>query len=225
MFNLELKLIAQVGLVGFPNAGKSSFLRSVSNATPKVANYPFTTIRPHLGTIQFKDTESLTVADLPGLIEGAHEDRGMGHEFLKHIERTKVLCYVIDMAGTEQRNPWNDYLVLLDEINRYNPALLSRPSLILANKMDLPDAEVYLLEFQEKLAEFPSSTNLQIPLSPPPLLSISARDTEGISEVANELRDLLEDLAEQDGFSGTGRYRAQIQAHDLSAQYEKYFED
>ena len=137
-FILELKTIADIGLVGFPNAGKSSFLRCVSRATPKVAAYPFTTLQPSIGIVEVNDPLSSTfsVADIPGLVEGAHVNKGLGHEFLRHIERTKVLLYVLDMAGIDNRDPIDDYIALQNEIKLYSKELYQRPSLIFANKID-----------------------------------------------------------------------------------------
>jgi GTP-binding protein len=134
-YELELKTIADVGLVGFPNAGKSSLLGAVSNATPKVAAYPFTTLRPTVGIVDMEHS-LLTMADIPGLIEGAHANRGLGHSFLRHIERTRVLLFVLDTAGTEGRDPVSDYLTLLDELRRYSPDMLQKRAVIFANKMD-----------------------------------------------------------------------------------------
>ncbi len=134
---MELKLIADVGLVGFPNAGKSTLLRQVSNAKPRVAPYHFTTLRPYLGVMHYNDQGRVTFADIPGLVEGAHANRGLGHTFLRHIERTKVLLYVLDGAGTEGRDPGDDLKHLMDELRRYNPALMEKPALVLANKVDL----------------------------------------------------------------------------------------
>ncbi|RHY23092.1 hypothetical protein DYB36_010974 [Aphanomyces astaci] len=135
---LELKTIADVGLVGYPNAGKSTLLRALSKATPEVAPYPFTTLHPNVGVVEFPDTYRYSVADLPGLIEGAHRNVGLGHSFLRHIERTKVLLYVLDTAGSEGRDPVDDFHHLQNELELYAPNITSRPSLIAANKMDAP---------------------------------------------------------------------------------------
>ena len=134
---MELKLIADVGLVGYPNAGKSTLLRRVSNAKPKVAPYPFTTLRPYLGVLHYNDQSRVTFADIPGLIDGAHANRGLGHTFLRHIERTKMLLYVVDGAGTEGRDPGDDLRSLIEELRLYNPELMDKPALVLANKIDL----------------------------------------------------------------------------------------
>lgn len=135
---LELKIIADVGLVGFPNAGKSTLLRSLSRAKPKVANYPFTTLRPNLGAIQYKDGTQIFLADIPGIIDGAHENRGLGHDFLRHIERTNMIVYVLDGSGDYgRRDPCEDFRVLQDELRLYSSDMILRPSLVAINKMDL----------------------------------------------------------------------------------------
>ena len=133
---LELKVIADVGLVGFPNVGKSTLLSRVSNARPKIANYHFTTLDPHLGVVDLGEGEGFVMADIPGLIEGASEGVGLGHDFLRHIERTKLLVHVVDAASTEGRDPIADILAINKELNTYNPALSSRPQVIAANKID-----------------------------------------------------------------------------------------
>lgn len=148
---LELKLLADVGLVGFPNAGKSTLLSHISAARPKIANYPFTTLVPQLGVVSLDRERSFVVADLPGIVEGAHRGVGLGHQFLKHIERTMVLIYVIDMAGTEERDPYTDYKKLRDELGRYQSELLKRPAVIAGNKMDIPAAKKNLTNFNAKL--------------------------------------------------------------------------
>lgn len=151
---LELKLMADVGLVGFPNAGKSTFLRVVSNATPKVASYAFTTLHPTVGMVEFDDRAQLSIADLPGLIEGAHANRGLGHQFLRHVERTKVLCFVLDMAGVDGRDPIDDWLRLVDELELYEPGLVaSKQAVVAANKMDVAAAAANLTRLQRHVRE------------------------------------------------------------------------
>ncbi|NHM30460.1 GTPase ObgE [Neobacillus terrae] len=150
---LELKLLADVGLVGFPSVGKSTLLSVVSSARPKIAEYHFTTIVPNLGMVETEDGRSFVMADLPGLIEGAHQGVGLGHQFLRHIERTRVIVHVIDMAAMEGRDPYDDYLTINKELQEYNLRLTERPQIIVANKMDMPEAEENLKAFKEKLNE------------------------------------------------------------------------
>lgn len=152
-FNLrvELKLLADVGLVGFPSVGKSTLLSVVSKARPQIADYHFTTIVPNLGVVQVKDGRSFVMADLPGLIEGASQGKGLGHQFLRHIERCRVIVHIIDMSGSEGRDPYEDYVTINKELSEYEYRLLERPQIIVANKMDGDEAEENLKKFQEKL--------------------------------------------------------------------------
>lgn len=176
---LELKTIADAGLLGFPNAGKSSLLACVSAARPKIANYPFTTIHPIVGTIQYPDFSQLRVADVPGIIEGAASGVGLGTDFLKHVARSKLLVYVIDMAGTDNREPWQDYIKLRREVELHDPALLERPSLVLANKMDAENAPDNLKRFVKECGMTP--------------LEISALDPEhpGVALFKRRLHEIL----------------------------------
>jgi len=169
-FVFELRTIADAGLVGYPNAGKSTLLRKISAARPKVAAYPFTTLHPVVGVIEFSGYRRATIADIPGLIEGAHRGLGLGHEFLRHITRCRILLFVIDMAGSEGRSPIEDLQNLRREIDLYDRALSSRPWLVVANKMDLPEAEKNLKSFREK---FPKVNTI-------PLLAAKG---EGISKL------------------------------------------
>ncbi len=139
-FFFELRQIADAGMVGFPNAGKSSLVGALSSAKPKIAAYPFTTLKPKVGAIDYPGFLRATVADIPGLIEGAHENRGLGHEFLRHIMRCRVLLFVVDTAGSEGREPWDDVAALRQEVSLYSEELASRPWMIVANKLDLPEA-------------------------------------------------------------------------------------
>ncbi|MGD6872567.1 GTPase ObgE [Sutcliffiella horikoshii] len=150
---LELKVLADVGLVGFPSVGKSTLLSVVSAAKPKIAEYHFTTIVPNLGVVETEDSRSFVMADLPGLIQGAHEGVGLGHQFLRHIERTRVIIHVVDMGGLEGRDPYEDYLTINAELKEYNMRLTERAQLVVANKMDMPDAEENLEIFKEQLGE------------------------------------------------------------------------
>ncbi|WP_417899441.1 GTPase ObgE [Bacillus haimaensis] len=148
---LELKVLADVGLVGFPSVGKSTLLSVVSAAKPKIAEYHFTTIVPNLGVVETEDGRSFVMADLPGLIEGAHQGVGLGHQFLRHIERTRVIIHVVDMGGLEGRDPYEDYVTINEELKEYNMRLTERAQIVVANKMDMPDAEENLATFKEKL--------------------------------------------------------------------------
>ncbi|MEF2925099.1 MAG: GTPase ObgE [Catenibacterium sp.] len=154
-FNLrvELKLLADVGLVGFPSVGKSTLLSVVSKARPQIADYHFTTIVPNLGVVQVKDCRSFVMADLPGLIEGASQGKGLGHQFLRHIERCRVIVHIIDMSGSEGRDPYEDYVTINKELGEYEYRLLERPQIIVANKMDGDEAEENLKKFKEKLGD------------------------------------------------------------------------
>lgn len=160
---LELKLLADVGLIGYPSVGKSSLLARVSAAKPEVAAYPFTTLSPVLGVVSLGDERSFVLADIPGLIEGAHEGKGLGHEFLRHIERTRVLIHVVDLAGVDGRNPMEDYQAINQELSLYNEKLARRPQIVAGNKMDLPEAVNCLEDFEELMSRegkvfFPIST-------------------------------------------------------------------
>jgi GTP-binding protein len=177
---LELKTMADVGLVGFPNAGKSTLLSKISSAHPKVAPYPFTTLHPVVGVVELPDFKRLTVADIPGLIDGAHDNVGLGHSFLKHIERTHVLAFVLDMAGVDGRLPWEDFRHLQDELELYMKGLSERPSLIIANKMDLPESAENLELLKEEL----SSELIEI-------IPASAKLGENLTEAVNKFSKLI----------------------------------
>ncbi|WLR49999.1 GTPase ObgE [Bacillus tianshenii] len=181
---LELKLLADVGLVGFPSVGKSTLLSVVSSAKPKIAEYHFTTIVPNLGMVETDDGRSFVMADLPGLIEGAHQGVGLGHQFLRHIERTRVIVHVIDMSGMEGRDPYDDFLKINDELKEYNLRLTERPQIVAANKMDLPNAEENLQAFKEKVGE-------DVPVYP-----ISAATQQGMRDMLFHVADLLEQTSE-----------------------------
>ena len=159
---LELKLVADVGLVGYPNAGKSTLLSKLTHAHPKIAPYPFTTINPIIGTMEFENFSRLRIADIPGLIDGAHNGVGLGHEFLRHIERSRFLVFVLDMAGTDERNPTDDFLHLREELRLHREELSCTPYFVVANKMDTPGAEDFLKEFKVRTQElvYPISAEL-----------------------------------------------------------------
>ena len=153
-FRLVLKTIADIGLVGYPNAGKSTLTNLLTAARPKTAPYPFTTLHVNVGVIEYTDRfDRIVMADIPGLIEGAHDNRGLGHQFLRHIERCTLLVFIIDMAGSENRKPWDDFKVLERELRLYSQVLAGKPRVIVANKLDLPDAPKYLKEFQARVKE------------------------------------------------------------------------
>lgn len=177
-FLLELRTIADVGLVGYPNAGKSTLLGKLSAAHPKVAPYPFTTLNPIVGVVEFDDYRRLTVADIPGLIEGAHRNVGLGHDFLRHIVRCKLLVFVVDTAGSEGRDPINDLQTLRRELDLYDPLLSRRPWVIVANKMDLSEAKQNLSALKQR---FPERK----------IVPISAEKNEGIEELEESLRELV----------------------------------
>ena len=185
---LELKVIADVGLVGFPNVGKSTFLSRVTNARPKIANYHFTTLNPNLGVVDLEGTKGFVIADIPGLIEGASEGVGLGHEFLRHIERTKVIIHIVDAAGTEGRDPIEDIYAINKELEAYNPDIAKRPQVIAANKIDAiydmenSPVEVIKKEFEPK----------GIPVYP-----ISAVSGKGLKELLYYVNEMLEDIGDE----------------------------
>jgi GTP-binding protein len=177
-FLFELRIIAEVGLVGYPNAGKSTLLTAISKARPKVAPYPFTTLHPQIGILEYQDFHRLTVCDVPGLIEGAHQNVGLGHAFLRHIERCKILVLLLDMAGTDNRAPWDDYKNLLRELKLYDPTLLDKPRLVVANKMDEAVAEKNLKQFKTKIKKVS-------------LLPISAAFDQGVEKFKKLIREAV----------------------------------
>ncbi len=181
---LELKVLADVGLVGFPSVGKSTLLSIVSAARPKIAAYHFTTLVPNLGMVDVGDGRSFVMADLPGLIEGASQGVGLGHQFLRHIERTRVIVHVIDMSGSEGRDPYEDYLTINKELEAYNLRLMERPQIIVANKMDMPEADEALQAFSEKVGA-------EVPIYP-----ISALTQSGLKPLLIKIADELEETPE-----------------------------
>nr|XP_006211914.1 GTP-binding protein 10 isoform X1 [Vicugna pacos] len=211
VIHLDLKLIADIGLVGFPNAGKSSLLSKISHAKPTIADYAFTTLKPELGKIMYNDFKQVSVADLPGLVEGAHRNKGMGHKFLKHIERTRQLLFVVDIFGfqlssqTQYRSAFETIILLTKELELYKEELQTKPALLAVNKMDLPDAQdkfhvlmsqlqnpkdfLYLFEknmIPERTVEFQH------------IIPISAVTGEGIDELKNCVRKSLDENANQE---------------------------
>jgi GTP-binding protein len=159
-YELELKAIAEVGLVGYPNAGKSSFLGAASNARPHVAPYPFTTLAPGIGVLEYSDFARVTVADLPGLVAGASQNRGLGHAFLRHVERVFGIAFVVDAAGVDGRDPSDDLQSLLAELALYQPALARKPAVVLANKCDLPEAQNHLPRLRALVAQLAADAQL-----------------------------------------------------------------
>ena len=183
-FLLELRIMADVGLVGYPNAGKSTLLTAISRARPKVAPYPFTTLHPQIGILEYADYKRLTVCDVPGLIEGAHQNVGLGHAFLRHIRRCKVIVLLLDMAGTDNREPWDDHKNLLKELELYDPALLEKPRYVVANKMDEAVAEESLKKFKRKIRKTP-------------VLPIAAGFDQGIEEFKKLVREAVEEIEKE----------------------------
>ena len=150
-FLLELRILAEIGLVGYPNAGKSTLLTAISKARPKIAPYPFTTLHPQIGVLEFSDYHRITVCDIPGLIDGAHQNVGLGHAFLRHIQRCRALVLLIDMAGTDARKPWDDFKQLRKELELYDPKMLKKPYVVAANKMDMEESQDHLRSFKRRL--------------------------------------------------------------------------
>ena len=186
---LELKSIADVGLVGFPNAGKSTFLSRVTNARPKIANYPFTTLNPNLGVVDLEGTDGFIIADIPGLIEGASEGVGLGHEFLRHIERTRVIIHMVDAASTEGRNPLEDIRIINRELEAYNPNITKRPQVIAANKIDCFYGEEKEAVLSELKKEFEPEGILVFP--------ISAVTGEGVRELLYHVKKILQETKDE----------------------------
>ncbi len=182
---LELKLLADVGLIGMPNAGKSTIISQVSGSKPKIADYPFTTIVPNLGVVQLEPGMSFVMADVPGLIEGAHEGQGLGHRFLRHVERTRVLIHVVDMSGFSQREPWEDFATINNELKLYRADLADRPQIVAANKMDMPEAKEKLAEFKMRIGKNNNGEEYQI-------FELSALTGEGLQKLMYQAYDLLQ---------------------------------
>ena len=182
---VELKLLADVGLVGFPSVGKSTLLSVVSAAKPKIADYHFTTLAPNLGVVQVKDGRSFVMADLPGLIEGASQGAGLGFQFLRHIERTRVIVHVVDMSGIEGRDPFEDYLKINEELRLYDDKLMLRPQILVANKMDLEGSQDNLDKFMKKLKE----NNIEVDVFP-----ISAYTNTNLDGLLFKIADVLQTI-------------------------------
>lgn len=185
--NATLRMMADVGLVGLPSVGKSTILSQISAANPKIASYHFTTLSPNLGVVKTKANQTFVVADLPGLIEGASLGSGLGHKFLKHVERTKILAHVIDIAGSEGRDPYEDFEIINKELKEFNPKLLEKPMIIICNKMDLPGAFENLEKFKKKIKDIK-------------IFEIEAIANKGLEEVINYLGKLTNELDSQELF-------------------------
>ncbi len=181
---VELKLLADVGLVGMPSVGKSTLISQISASKPKIAAYHFTTLTPNLGVVRASENKSFVVADLPGLIKGASLGEGLGDQFLKHIERTRVIAHVIDMSGFEGRNPYDDYQIINQELRNFNEKLMEKPQIIIANKMDMDGALEHLKEFQDKVKDIP-------------IYPISAMKKDGLQPVIHALSDQLDTIEKQ----------------------------
>lgn len=197
---VELKMLADVGLVGLPSVGKSTLISMVSKSKPKIAAYHFTTLTPNLGVCKDKNNRSFVMADLPGLIEGASSGEGLGDRFLRHIERTKIIAHVIDMGSSEGRDPYEDYKIINNELANFSEKLLKKPQIIIANKMDLDGAQENLKKFKEKVKE--------------PIFKISAMENKGLDEVLVALADMLDSiedtpLYEEDQMEGHVLYKFQ----------------
>ncbi|GAB6173249.1 GTPase ObgE [Paradesulfitobacterium aromaticivorans] len=178
----ELKLLADVGLVGFPNVGKSTLISQVSAAKPKIADYHFTTLVPNLGVVDFEDGESFVIADIPGLIEGAHTGAGLGHEFLRHTERTRLIVHVLDISGSENRDPLEDFRIIREELRLYSTYLAERPMLVAANKMDIPGGEENLERLRSQLKDSYE------------IFPVSAATGEGLQQLMFRAKEILPNL-------------------------------
>ncbi len=184
---LELKLLADVGLLGFPNVGKSTFLKAVTDAKPKIANYHFTTLEPNLGVVKTKNGDGFVIADIPGIIEGASEGIGLGIQFLRHVERTRLLLHFLDVSGQEGRNPVEDFYAINQELEKYSEKLATRKQIIVANKVDILQDEVILKEVEE-LAK---KENLE-------MYQISAATSQGVQELIDHVSNTLKTLPKED---------------------------
>lgn len=209
---IELKLLADVGLIGYPSVGKSTLLSVISRAKPEIAEYHFTTLVPNLGIVQTDDLRSYAVADLPGLIEDAHEGKGLGHVFLKHIERCRVLVHVVDMGAEDGRDPVDDYRVINEELEKYDPKLLNKPMVVAANKMDMDEAEANLARFKENYPEvevFPLVTLVN----------------EGTKPLLYRLADLLDTLPKEHIIEQSETVVYKYHAPELDYEIERINQD
>lgn len=213
---LELKLIADVGIIGFPNVGKSTLLSMATNANPKIANYHFTTLAPNLGVVRRNSGEDFVLADIPGLIEGASEGTGLGHDFLRHIERTKIFIHVVDAAGVEDTNPLESIEKINKELEIYNPKLLERPQVIAANKMDIPDA----IENFNKIKTFYEEKNIKV-------FPISAATNQGINDLIEFVGNLLQNyegiITFEEDYEEYSETKEEIEAFTVEKVDDSYF--
>ncbi|HFI0463470.1 TPA: GTPase ObgE [Streptococcus suis] len=186
--SLELKVLADAGLIGYPSVGKSTLLSVVSNAKPKIADYQFTTLTPNLGVVQLGLDQEFVLADMPGLIEGASQGVGLGMDFLRHIERTKVLVHVVDMAASHGRDPFEDFVTIMDELKAYHEKLLDRPMVVVANKMDQEQAQENMVEFRQALANYYRDLDRELPA----IFEVSAWQTKGLQDLLKKVYQLIE---------------------------------
>lgn len=200
---LELKMIADVGLLGFPNVGKSTFLSVVTSAKPKIANYHFTTLTPNLGVVQTRHRESFVIADIPGIIEGAADGVGLGHDFLRHVERTKVLVHIVDISGIEGRDPIDDFEKINEELRLYNEKLASRPQLVVANKSDLLFDETIYENFKKTMEEKGYE-----------VFKMSAVTRDGVDQVIDRVSQLLNEVEDVELVSQEEMYRPELDVDD-----------
>lgn len=221
---LDLKLIADIGLVGFPNAGKSTLLSAVSRASPKIASYPFTTIRPQIGIMMYEDLRQISVADLPGLIEGAHINVGMGHHFLKHIERTKLLLFVVDIQGFQlspnhpKRTAFQTILLLMNELSLYKADLIDKPAILVLNKIDIEESNAKIDEITERvknleeaIKEEESALQPEVIVKFDEIIAISAKERTNTDYLKNRLRVLLDVYADQE--ASASQYEDKLAIH------------
>ncbi|KGF13366.1 GTPase [Peptostreptococcus sp. MV1] len=200
---LELKMIADVGLLGFPNVGKSTFLSVVTSAKPKIANYHFTTLTPNLGVVQTRHGESFVIADIPGIIEGAADGVGLGHDFLRHVERTKVLVHIVDISGIEGRDPIDDFEKINEELRLYNEKLATRPQLVVANKSDLLFDESIYENFKKAMEDKGYE-----------VFKMSAATRDGVDQVIDRVSQLLNEVEEVELVSQEEMYRPELDTDD-----------
>lgn len=217
---LELKVLADVGLVGFPSAGKSTLLSVVSNAKPKVAAYHFTTLSPNIGMVRLDDDRDFVMADLPGLIEGASQGIGLGFQFLRHVERTKVILHLVDMSGIEGTDPYTQYRKILDELQQYDETILNRPQIVVPTKMDMPDSEENLAKFRKEIA-----TDSGLPIQPE-IVPISSITRDGVKDLMRLTADMLATAPAPESYRSETKkdaseksYTFKLETHDFTVEW------